>query len=274
MLHDDTTAIKWFALARQADDDDIEEKAATSYNALRPAMERFRTTVWTYPLFSTRWHDLFDYGQMKTEMKLDWTTLFRPYLSVRFVGDTRESLPGGGPTPLYLSESAFIVGAGLASRTWHGVMAWGEAGESMGYLSGHALPDYRGGVTFSRSRGENIFSKERGLFWETNDDVVYVSRFDKDTLGYTQNRVGYTPVTLPLQTQFFWNFNLTGDLKSQTWANFGETGPGVRFHWAGTPQPLTLSVSALRGFYLINKDNPHRPNFNDVRIGVWYALTH
>ncbi len=271
MLHDDSTAIKWFALAKQADDDDIEAKAATSYNALRPAMERFRTTVWTYPLFSTRWHDLFDYGQMKTEMKLDWTTLFRPYLSVRFVGDTRESLPGTGPTPLYLSESAFIVAAGVASRMWHGAMAWGEAGESMGYLSGHVVPDYRGGVTFSRARGENIFSKERGFFYETNDDIVYVSRFDKDTLGYTQNRVGFTPVTLPLQTQFFWNFNLTGDLKRQTWASFAETGPGIRFHWAGTPQPLTLSVSALRGVYLINKDNPHGPNFNDVRVGVWYV---
>lgn len=172
MLHDDTTAIKWFALARRADDDDIEDKATTSYNALRPAIERFRTTVWTFPIFSTRWHDLFDYGQMKTEMKLDWTTLFRPYLSVRFVGDTRESLPGAGPTPLYLSESSFIVAAGVASRMWHGVMAWGEAGESLGYLSGHALPDYRGGVTFSRSHGENIFSKERGLFWETDRKSV------------------------------------------------------------------------------------------------------
>ncbi len=274
MLHDDATAVRWFALAKKADDDDRETQAETSLNALRPATERFRTTLWAFPMFSTRWHDLFSYGQLKTDMKLDWTTLFRPYLSVRFVGDTRETLPSAGSTPLYLSESAFIVGAGLASRMWHGGMVWGEAGESIGYLTGHALPDYRGGVTWSRTHGENIFSKERGFFWETNEDLVYVSRFDHDTLGYTQNRFGFTPVTLPLQTQFFWNFNVTGDLKRQTWANFGETGPGVRFHWTGTPQALTFSVSALRGVYFINKDNPRPPNFNDVRIGLWYATTH
>ena len=273
MLHDDSTAMRWFQLARRGDDDKINAKAGKSIQALRPGTEKFRTTIWSYPVFSTRWHDLFSYGQIKTEMKLDWTTWFRPYLSVRFVGDTRETLPSAGPNPLYLSESAFIVGAGLMSRQWHGAMAWGEAGNSMGYLSGHMVPDYRGGLTWSRSRGENIFSKERGLFWETNDDMVYVSRFDHDTFGYSQNRIGFTPVTLPLQTQFFWNFNVTTDVKHETYANFGETGPGIRFHWSGMPDALTFTVSGLRGVYFINKDNPRKPNFDDVRLGLWYGFT-
>jgi hypothetical protein len=206
-------------------------------------------------------------------MKLDWTSRFRPYLSLLFVGDTRGTLPNQGSAPQYLSESAFIAGLGIASRTWYGMTAWGEAGSSFGYLTGRALPDYRGGVSWAKSRGPGISSEARGFFWETNDDLVYVSRFDHDTLGYTQNRFGFTPVTLPLQTQFYWNVNFTGDLKSQTWANFGEIGPGVKFHWAGTPNALTFSVNGLRGFYLINKDNPHKPNFDDLRIGCWYALT-
>jgi hypothetical protein len=62
-------------------------------------------------------------------------------------------------------------------------------------------------------------------------------------------------------------------LKRQYWANFAETGPGVKFHWNGTPDALTFSASALRGVYLINSGNPRGPNFNDVRVGAWYALT-
>lgn len=273
MLHDDTTAVRWFALARRGDDDAISDKAGLSLDALRPGVERFRTTFWSYPVFSTRWHDIFAYSQVKSEMKLNWTSWFRPYLSVRFVGDTRQTLPGNGPNPLYLSESAFIVGAGIGSRVWHGARLWAEAGSSMGYLSGHLLPDYRGGLTWSRSGGTGILAKERGLFWETNDDLIYVSRFDHDTLGYTQSRVGYTPATAPLQTQWFWNLNVTSDLKRQYWANYFELGPGVRFHWAGTPDALTFSASALRGVYLVNQGNPRKPNFNDLRLGFWYAFT-
>lgn len=273
MLHDDSTAIRWFALARRGDDDAVNSKASKSLEALRPGVERFRTTFWAFPVFSTRWHDVFAYSQIKTEMKLSWTSWFRPYISVRFVGDTRQTLPGFGPNPLFLSESAFIVGAGVGSRVWHGAKLWAEAGSSMGYLTGHLLPDYRGGLTWSRSGGTGILAKERGLFWETNEDLIYVSRFDLDTLGYTQSRIGYTPATTPLQTQWFWNFNATTDLKRQYWANFFELGPGVRFHWTGTPAALTFSASALRGVYLINQGNPRRPNFNDVRLGFWYAFT-
>ena len=28
-----------------------------------------------------------------------------------------------------------------------------------------------------------------------------------------------------------------------------------------------------RGAYLVNQNNPQRPNFNDLRIGVWYAFS-
>jgi hypothetical protein len=37
--------------------------------------------------------------------------------------------------------------------------------------------------------------------------------------------------------------------------------------------PLQFTVNFLRGAYLVNQSNPYRPNFNDVRIGVWYAFT-
>jgi hypothetical protein len=36
---------------------------------------------------------------------------------------------------------------------------------------------------------------------------------------------------------------------------------------------MWINLSAVRGVYLRNEGNPGRPNFNDFRIGVWYAFT-
>ena len=166
MLHDDQEAIRWFALARQSADEKISTDASRAFNNLRPGLALFRTTTWIFPFYSSRWHDMFSYGQIKTEIKLGKLPL-RAYLSTRFVGDTRQTT--GGALPQYLSESSFIVGAGVASRYWHGVMAWAEAGEAISYLGkrpgvGEMMPDYRGGVAFARGWGHSIRSEKPGLF--------------------------------------------------------------------------------------------------------------
>jgi hypothetical protein len=90
---------------------------------------------------------LFAYGQVKAEINVAFPV--HPYISMRFVGDTRRTLGGGSPQ--YLSESSFILAVGAASRPWHGVTAWGEAGTAISYLKGHMLPDYRGGLSVTRS---------------------------------------------------------------------------------------------------------------------------
>jgi hypothetical protein len=36
---------------------------------------------------------------------------------------------------------------------------------------------------------------------------------------------------------------------------------------------MWVNVGAMRGIYLMNAGNPGRPNFNDARVGVWYAFT-
>jgi hypothetical protein len=132
------------------------------------------------------------------------------------------------------------------------------------------LPDYRGGVSWSRSFGHGIAAETGGLFFESNADAVFVSRFGNDFLAYGQTRVGITADHL----QFFWNNNLTVDGKRQAWANYAETGPGVRFHVPLAPPAMLFSVNLLRGAYLMNQDNPRKPNFYDVRAGFWYAITH
>ncbi|HKW99300.1 MAG TPA: tetratricopeptide repeat protein [Bryobacteraceae bacterium] len=280
MLHDDQEAIRWFALARQSPDSKISSDASRAFNNLRPGLAHLRTTTWLFPFYSTRWHDVFSYGQIKTEFKLG-NLPFRPYLSTRFVGDTRGTT--GGALPQYLSESSFILGAGVATRYWHGIMGWAEAGEAMSYLGKHPgtgamVPDYRGGLAFARGWGHHIRSEKPGLFFETNADGVYLSRFGKDFLAYSQNRAGFTPPALTslgsLRMQLYLNGNFTMDDKRQAWANFAEAGPGLRFRWPWMPPSLMFSVNVLRGAYTIPQYGARKPNFFDVRAGFWYAFTH
>jgi tetratricopeptide (TPR) repeat protein len=282
VLHDDRDAVKWFDLASKSSDPSISGEAKKAYHNLAPQFQRLRTTVWIFPFFSTRWHDVFGYGQIKTELKLGRLPI-RPYLSVRFIGDTRQTI---GPTtgnafPQYLSESSFIVGAGVATLPWRGMTGWFEAGEAIKYLPsqtnvGAMIPDYRGGVSYAKGFG-HLMNSSKGFFYETNEDAVFVSRFQDDMLYYTQNRLGYTFAPAEgfggLQEQLYWNGNATADRLRQYWANYAETGPGLRFRFRDLPKALLFSVNFLRGAYTVNLDNPRRPNYFDLRIGIWYAFS-
>jgi Tfp pilus assembly protein PilF len=279
-MHQDRTALAWFAMARRSPDPAISAEAKHAYENLRPAFARWRVTTWIFPFYSTRWRDVFAYAQTKAELRLGHLP-FRPYVSVRFIGDTRRTAESAGAvvSPQYLSEDSFIVALGVASNYWHGAMAWAEAGSALCYTGcqtrGRAVSDYRGGVSFSRAKGHTIGAESPGFFAETHDDGVFVSRFANDTIIYSQNQAGYTPPRLAgLRTQLYWNVNLTSDAKGQYWANFFETGPGLHFRWAALPPALVFSVNWLAGKYLINAGNPGKPTFNDFRAGFWYAFTH
>ncbi len=284
MLKDDRDALRWFELARESADPAVAEEASRAYRNLAPSFARFRTTLWAYPIFSTRWNDLFGYAQMKSEVRLGSLPL-RPYLSVRFIGDVR----GVVKTTFveqYLSERSTIFAAGLASAPLHGpwgtLTSWFEAGEALFYRQspgnlGWLKPDYRGGISYRKGFGHLLAAGSHGKFAETNEDGIFVSRFGNDSLLYSQSRAGYTF----RETEFFggfhaqalWNANVTADAQRQYWANFAEMGPGVRFRFESSPASLTFSVSLLRGAYLINDYNPRRPNYNEVRVGIAYALT-
>jgi len=214
--------------------------------------------MWFYPIYSSRWRDFFAYGQVKTELRK--TRWIQPYISVRFVGDTRETI--GAVSPEALSESSFILAAGLHTASWHGVSGWFEAGSAMSYVTGHMLPDYRGGFSGQWRK----MPETTGWFFDTSADGLYMSRFDKDWLLYNQSRAGYVPSR---HVQLYANVNLTADAKGQEWANFLEAGPGIRV--LGIPVPGTMWISAdlMRGTYLIGG----HVGFTDVRLGVWYAFT-
>jgi len=267
ILHQDEIALGWFDQARRSSDPLIAAEAGRAYHNLRPGFARWRFTGWVLPLYSTRWNDFFSYGQAKAEYRLG-NLPFRPYFSLRFIGDTR----GAEPICCY-SEKSFVAGVGIATRYWHGGMAWAEAGAAIRYSStpvaGFQVQDYRGGVSYVHGWGRLLGSEAPGWFAETHDDGVFVSRFNDDTIASSLNQLGYTVRPFAgLRVQLFCNANLTADTQRQGWANFAEAGPGLRFRWATLPPALVFSVSALRGAYLQTAKQ-----FDDVRVGFWYALT-
>jgi hypothetical protein len=222
-----------------------------------------------YPMFSSRWRDLFSYGQVRTELR---TRLpLRPYVSARFVGDTRGTI--GVTNPQYLSESSVILGFGVTTRPWHGVTGWMEAGSAVSYLRRQMLPDYRGGVSFFRAAGNGLRGESAGWFAEATADGVFVSRFGDDFLVYGQTRVGYSSGPGWLRTQAYWNTNVIFDVRRQSWANVFESGPGVRFAARPLPESMHATFDVLRGSYLISSGG-RKPGFNDLRAGVWYAFSY
>ena len=277
ILKDDSEAVKWFALAKQSPDEKISAEAAKAFRNLSSTESNNRTTFWTMPMFSSRWKNLFDYSQLKTEFKISRLPV-RPYFSVRFIGDVRgagQTVPGINPQ--YFSESSVIFGIGLATPVKHGLMGWFEAGTSVRYRHRNdvalAVSDYRGGLSFARAWSGPV----RRSFLETNDDAVFISRFQNDGIFYSQNRIGYRVLeseeTLGSQSSLFWNFNLTVDARRQSWANFLETGPGLRFRTTGMPASMSITTSFLRGSYLLPGYPGGKPTFFDLRIGLWYAVS-
>jgi Tfp pilus assembly protein PilF len=279
VLGQDEKALSWFNLARRSPDAQIAAEAAKAYLTLRPSRARFRITGWLFPSYSSRWEDLFTYGQVKAEVKLGRLPL-RAYVSTRFIGDTRQL--SNEVRPQYLSESSFIPGVGVATEYWHGAMLWAEAGVATSYLNNRRnLPrlaaDYRGGIAFNWGFGRLMGSRNAGLFFETNDDGVFISRFQNDVILYSQNRVGVNLGRVgklgSLETMLYWNLNGSADVRRQYWANTLEMGPGLRFRWAWMPPSWLYSVNLVRGAYTVMGANPRNRLYNDLRIGFWYAIT-
>lgn len=231
-------------------------------------------------MFSSRWKDLFSYGQMKRTVPLPFlgkaNRLVTFYLSARFSGDLKSGLPAHVETPQYLSESSFIFGAGVSSKTWHHLTGWAEAGEAVNYLPfrrdiGTATPDYRGGLNYGKGFGHLLNSRYSGPFYETTADAVYISRFDKDWLFYSQHRAGQTlHFANGAAAQILFNFNYVRDVKGEYWANTMEIGPGLKLHAPWMPPSMFVAVDLLHGFYM--QPSP-KPNYNDLRVSVWYAVT-
>ena len=187
------------------------------------------------------------------------------------------SLTNNVPGPTFITENSIIFGAGVATPVKRGLMGWMEAGTSIRFRHRNdvalAVSDFRGGLSFSRS-WKGPFRRSA---LETNDDAVFISRFQNDGIFYSQNRAGFKVLeseeaTGP-QAFLYWSFNLTADVLHQSWANFFESGPGVRFRWPGMPQGMHVNTTFVRGNYLLGGYPGNKPYFYDFRLGLWYAVS-
>ena len=150
MLKDDRQAIQWFNLARGSPDPAIAAEATRAWRNLHADTELFRTTVWIFPMYSSRWRDLFAYAQAKVELHLQHAWL-RPYLTARLVDDSRGSVDFANLGAQYLSERSLILGLGVATKPFHGATGWFEAGESVRFNPTFAEPG-RAAPRLSRRR--------------------------------------------------------------------------------------------------------------------------
>ncbi len=288
----DDEALRWFSLAARSPDTAVAEEAkaairnlttpAASSSAMVAAAPRegLVASLWAMPLHSTRWGSTFSYAQAKLEWEQPRLPVV-PYLSVRFVGDTTGAI--GAANPQFLSENSFILGLGARTRPWKGILAWGEAGSTMAYLSsrrqetGRFLPDYRGGLSQFRLFGPSLLNAKSGAFAETMNDLVYIHRFDRDTLAISRNRLGRHLGRIDslggLQLQAFLSLNLNTDFKRQAWANFVEAGPGLRLRWAWMPPSVSFTFHYLRGHHTIRRIDERPNTYNDFQAGFWYAVT-
>ncbi|MCB1019085.1 MAG: tetratricopeptide repeat protein [Acidobacteria bacterium] len=282
LLRQDREALRWFRMASESPDSAVAAQALESYRNLAPQYQRATTTVWMYPFYSRRFGTVFGYGQVKTEFRIGNLPV-KPYLSLRAagnagrVGGAEQSALSAGQQ---LSESSLIAAFGLRAPLSRGVTLWGEAGESFSYRATRpdgvpgAIPDYRGGLNWFRARGASLGANEPGFFQESNLDAVYLSRFNHDALAYFQYKPGYRLPNLgPLKAQLYMNWNLVADTSREYWANRWETGPGVRIRVPGVRPPMDFSVDFVRGVHLSNKGNTRRPNYFDLRAGLWYSFS-
>jgi Tfp pilus assembly protein PilF len=274
----DDKALPLFGMAAKSPDAETSSEAARAIRNLTLESNPPRASVWMFPTFSTRWHSAFGYAQVRSDLRLPLPRPLHAYASTRFVGDSRGAIQQPGfAASQYLSETSVIPGIGITTETWKGARLWAEAGTAWSYLpkpnAGRAVADYRGGISFNVAKGTLIGATSPGVFFEHGIDALYVHRFGKTFLMNLRNRFGVTLPASALRLQLTWNANWNADPKRQYWANFVETGPGVRFRFTWMPPSMLLSVDALRGVYTINRDNPRRPNFNDVRVGVWYSFS-
>jgi len=123
-----------------------------------------------------------------------------------------------------------------------------------------------------------VAAGSHGSFAETNDDGVFVSRFSNDSLLYSQNRLGYTMYSTEgyggFHFQTLWNANLTADAQRQYLGELCRNRPRHPFPIRVTPAVAAVFRELSTGAYPVNEGNPRRANYNELRVGVWYAFTH
>ena len=208
---------QWFNLARKSADPHI---AAEAGRAWRQSPPRQRAL----PLQRLVLPHVFE--------PLERRLLLRPgphRAPPRLAPSVPTSAPASSATPRSsprqpLSEQSVILAIGATTDTWRGARAWFEAGTAIGYRElPHAPRLPRRPLLRAPPRTLRRHHARRALH------LPLRSRTSSPTANPASACID-GPV------QLYWNANLTADAQRQYWANFVETGPGIRMSLhAGVP---------------------------------------
>ena len=139
------------------------------------------------------------------------------------------------------------------------------------------MPDYRGGVSYARGLWEPVGPRART---DASPKAIWMasssSRFGNDSLLYSQNRAGYTLRSaesrrLTQRARFCGMRTLPPTHSANIGPTMSRPAPGARFRFDNSP--VLFSVSRCAARITVNEFNPRRPNYTELRVGVWYAFT-
>ena len=156
ILHRDAIAWRWFDLARRSPDPTIaaDARAGISQSARR------RAALPHHGLAVSRSFPRAGTTCSPTARSRPRSTCGFPCIPMSACG--LWAIPAALSAPAVRSISRKAPSSwpsGAATRPWHGITAWGEAGTAISYLKGHMLPDYRGGlsvVALPAARGQRL----------------------------------------------------------------------------------------------------------------------
>lgn len=274
-------AARWFRSAVASPDPVQSRKAAEALSGVNREIRRWFLSAYLSPYFTNRFNNFITTCQTKVGVKLGTPLRLEPYVGVRLGQDSRTR---GGSVPRIFSDNSATVSAGLQLHPFTQYLGlYGEAGNSVSLLPslptdrGRSIPDYRGGLFYSRGWGATLADQPAGQgprFREVYVDASFYSRFGDDLIGYMQYKEGFRlPHAGPLRAQLFAAAAVAKDSRSDYYNNIVEIGPGLRV--AAPPlSSLQFYVEFLRGAYLTQGHrmrNPYRPNFNNVRIFFVYG---
>ena len=194
ILHDDKDAIKWFDLASKSPDPASPPKQPALITTWRPSSRSFELRCGSIPSFPAA-GTIFWLRPGEDRVETRTASRFTPTFPCGSMAMSAARPSPPATSPQYLSELVSIFALGAATIVLGMAPGWFEAGEAVNLqpTPTFRLDDPRLSRRPLLRQGLRPSDEQlQGLVFETNDDGVFVSRFQDDMLLYSQNRAGYT----------------------------------------------------------------------------------
>ena len=243
ILKDDREAVRWFNLARRSPDPKIAAEASRAYHNLEPDRCSASTPRFGSSRCFRRAGTTCSPMRRRRRSCACRTGSCGRIVSVRFIGDTRGAVELANLGPQYLSERSVDSGA----RARDPNLARGDGLVRSRRIAALCAHGDRSGPRRAGLSRRSVLCEGR---WESAGERTRTACSRKPTTTAFSSAASATirccirriaPATRcassesfgGFHAQLFWNWNATADALGQYWANYVETGPGVRFRFEG-----------------------------------------